>query len=434
MFRVVKPAPRSVTEAAPPALPPGVFTNRVDRSERPLTHTALVIDTLNTAIPDQAHVRTQLLAMLGTMEIRDPIAIFVLGQKFRVLQDFTVDAALLRKAMETFKPEASQKLRMATTPTPRIEKVGPGGTSSGISAAMMARSFAEMRDFGNQDRGIATIDILEQLGRYLKAFPGKKSIVWISNAFPTRALRNHPDLIRELNAADVAIHGVVAAGLPGPIPILSSPVYADTVKWVADQTGGRAFYDRNDIGQAVSEAIHESDVSYTLGFYSQHEKADGNFHLLKIKLDKPGLEARHREGYFDIEPKLAPADAATLVERASRISASANAIGLVAAIARKGDDFDVAVQVDFKDLRLLLEDGRWKGAAELAFLALSAGGHVIQAATKSLDFDMPEDAYRVRLREGFALEQTIPAQAGIAQIRVVIIDRAGGAGAVSLKP
>ncbi len=426
VFRLTKPAPISA-RAATSALPPGVVANRVGTAARPLNYTALVIDTLNTEIPDQIYVRTQLLSMLGSMTIRDPIAIYVLGQKFRVLQDFTLDAKLLLKAVDAFRPEQSQKLRMAYTPTPLML----GGSAK--TAQLAAESFGAIRAFGNQDRAMATIDSIEQLGRYLQSFPGKKSLIWISNAFPPNALRNQPDLMRNLNRADVTIHAVHARGL---VVFLTPGINAemDGLKWIADQTGGRAFYDRNDIGVAIQEAMQDGEVSYTLGFYSQHEKADGSFHIVKVKVDRPGVDVRHREGYFDIEPKTVPPNSGTLLERAARVPESASAIGLVGAIARDGAKYQVAVQIDFNDLRLESANGRWKGSAELAFLALSREGRVLDWTSKSLNFDMTDEAYRARLKEGFALEQTIPARMGISKIRIVVVDRAGSAGSVTLDP
>ena len=337
--------------------------------------------------------------MFQTMEIRDPIAIYVLGQKFRVLQDFTLDAKLLLKAVDAFRPEQSAKLRMAYTPTPLMLGGSP------MTAAVASGGFARIRSFGNQDRGMATIDSFEQLGRYLQSFPGKKSLIWIANGFPARALRDHPDLMRNLNKADVTIHAVHARGLLVFIP-KHSDGELDGLKWMAEQTGGRTFYNRNDLGTAVQEAMQDGEVSYTLGFYSQHEKADGSFHMVKVKVDRVGVDVRHREGYFDIRPGVAPLNSGNLLERAGRVPEGASAIGLVGAMARGRVGIQVAVQVDFKDLRLESENGRWKGSAELAFLALSADGRVLDASSKSLNFDMSEDAYRARLTEGFALEQT----------------------------
>ena len=209
VFRVSKAdSPRPVS--AIPALPAGVFSNRGSSAPaRPARHTVLVVDTLNTDPSDQRFVQKQILAMLASTEIKDPTAIYVLGQKSRLIQDFTLDKGVLTKAMEAFRPEQSAKLRMATTPTPPMA----GG---GATAAMARQSFGQIRDFGNQDRAFATLDGLEDLGKYLKRTPGRKSIVWISNAFPGGSLNHQTDRMRALDRADVTIYGVDARGLAAP--------------------------------------------------------------------------------------------------------------------------------------------------------------------------------------------------------------------------
>ena len=115
--------------------------------------------------------------------------------------------------------------------------------------------------------------------------------------------------MRNLNKAVFTIHAVHARGLLVFIP-KHSDGELDGLKWMAEQTGGRIFYNRNDLGTAVQEAMQDGEVSYTLGFYSQHEKADGSFHMVKVKVDRVGVDVRHREGYFDIEPGVAPLDSA----------------------------------------------------------------------------------------------------------------------------
>ena len=70
---------------------------------------------------------------------------------------------------------------------------------------------------------------------------------------------------------------------------------------LAARTGGRAFFNTNDIAGAVRTAVADSTVTYTLGFYPQNDKFNNSFHNLKVKLtDFPHLELRYRKGYVDL--------------------------------------------------------------------------------------------------------------------------------------
>ena len=43
---------------------------------------------------------------------------------------------------------------------------------------------------------------------------------------------------------------------------------------LADQTGGRAFYNTNDLNGALRLAVEDSSVTYNLGFYPEAESLD----------------------------------------------------------------------------------------------------------------------------------------------------------------
>jgi hypothetical protein len=99
---------------------------------------------------------------------------------------------------------------------------------------------------------------------------------------------------------------------------------------------------------------------------------------------------------------------------------------------RDGANFRIAVQVEFKDLQLETENGKWKGSANVAFVSQSADGKTLETATKGIRFDMTEEAYQARRSKGFTLEQTIPARKGTARVRVVVLDRTGTTGVVTI--
>ncbi len=421
------------TEAARPALPPGIFTNRYTPGTRQKRYRVLLIDTLNTETADQLYIRKEILKMLDGMEVHDPLAIYTMGDTFHVLQDFTTDAALLKKAMEGFKPEESRELYTSNTPTPPM--LGRGG---GIATAK--QGFQDIRDAANRDRTQMTLKAFEQLAEYLTRVPGRKTMVWISNTFPARFLRTEELRWRALIAADVAIYPVHARGMaysivnprdPGGPALASLRGEQDALNWVAEQTGGRAFYNRNDLDESTREALEDGEVVYTLGFYSEREKPDEKFHDLKVKVERQGVDVRSRAGYFDREAKT-DGDSMALLRRAADAPVDSGDIGLVAAIAREGANFRVAVQVDFKDLLLEQDAGKWKGSTNLAFVSQAADGRTLDLANKGITFDMTDEAYRARRRDGFAIEQSIPVHPETARIRVVILDQTGSTGSVTI--
>jgi hypothetical protein len=68
---------------------------------------------------------------------------------------------------------------------------------------------------------------------------------------------------------------------------------------LASRTGGKAFYNTNDIGGSVRRAIEDTKVSYVLGFYPEEADIDGKYHELRVQVPgRKGLELRARQGYY----------------------------------------------------------------------------------------------------------------------------------------
>ncbi|HSA94328.1 MAG TPA: VWA domain-containing protein, partial [Terriglobales bacterium] len=71
---------------------------------------------------------------------------------------------------------------------------------------------------------------------------------------------------------------------------------------LAQQTGGRAYYNRNDIDTAVALVVSDGGTYYNLGYYPDKKKFDGSFRKIKISVTRPGVELRYRRGYYAVDP------------------------------------------------------------------------------------------------------------------------------------
>jgi Ca-activated chloride channel family protein len=54
-----------------------------------------------------------------------------------------------------------------------------------------------------------------------------------------------------------------------------------------------------DLGSAFSKIAKELSNQYSLGYYPGNLSHDGRFHRVEVKLNRPGLSARTKEGYYD---------------------------------------------------------------------------------------------------------------------------------------
>ena len=67
---------------------------------------------------------------------------------------------------------------------------------------------------------------------------------------------------------------------------------------MAADTGGRAILDANDFLPDLGRMREDFSVYYSLGYTPAHT-GDGRQHRLEVKVRKPGLKVRHRQGYRD---------------------------------------------------------------------------------------------------------------------------------------
>ncbi len=85
-------------------------------------------------------------------------------------------------------------------------------------------------------------------------------------------------------------------------------VRQDSLRVLADQTGGRAVINTNTPGEAVPAIFGESSSYYVLGFHSADQARDGRAHKIEVKVARRGVEVRARTGY--IAPSTFAPDAA----------------------------------------------------------------------------------------------------------------------------
>jgi VWFA-related protein len=232
----------------------------------------------------------------------------------------------------------------ATTTDPTMPATS-GGSSDTIQndiAYMMRRFEKNAANYARDVRVSITLDALQQIARYLAGQRGRKSLLWFSTGFPIAVTginpedmataRTYGDKLRAttnlLNDAHVAIYAIDASGLlPGSISDpsqsgrdangrialtveanrklanedFSRMTTNDTLERAADDTGGR-FFHGNDIANSIAVSMRDSSSYYLLGYYPSNKKFDGRFRQVRVKVNRPGVTIRSRQGYFAIEP------------------------------------------------------------------------------------------------------------------------------------
>ncbi len=203
-----------------------------------------------------------------------------------------------------------------------------------------------------------TLEALQALARYLAAVPGRKNLIWFSSNFPvavfprslqdqrpnqmdttdlsdyTKSIRGTADM---LTLAKIAVYPVGAEGVmsehiadanietnrPGPADyeggatqegkgsatdpyIHEGAARADKVMsmaQLAEDTGGKAFFNTNDLNAATQKAIADGAHYYTLVYTPANKKMDGKFRRIEVKLAGGGkYRLAYRHGYNADDP------------------------------------------------------------------------------------------------------------------------------------
>ena len=456
---------------------PNTFSNRYEqKANAPTSATVILLDTRNTRALDMAYARKQVDTFLNDLQPQDRVALYILGSKLRILHDFTQDATSIRRALGTD----------PNTDDFRIGASEPGASDTGdanLDASVDAAN-ARVAEFYMNNRVEQTALAIKTIADHLKGLPGRKNLVWVSAAFPIDILTAQgptpqaperpgsgggsgavpgpitgvtsyadqiEDATRSLNSANVAVYPVDARGLIGnpinvnragprgrgvPPPNTASPFPArqnfDTMNTFAERTGGKAFYNTNDIHGAVRKALDDSKVTYVLGYYPTNTNWDGKFREIKVRTSKSGVHLHYRLGYFAL------ADSTMTDEEKARLMTDAEWSPLESTdlalevqanpiIAAGGHELQVQVRIASDQLHFEQSDNHWKDSLDLVWVEAGPGGRPLGKITKNVGLDVPADSYNLLVTKGISFSETIKVRDDAIEVRLVTRDNGSGA-------
>jgi VWFA-related protein len=330
--------PLTPGQALPP-MPPGTFTDYTAVPPDGALN-VLLIDTLNASMTDQAYVRNQLQQYIKKAKPGTRIAIFGLSSRLFMLQGFSSDPSVLKNAIEhKLTPRASNLLDDAVGAGDSATLIGQD--AAGMQAVSTLQQFeSNERAFQTQLRIQYTLDAFNQLAHYLSSFPGRKNLIWFSGSFPLDLLpdpaheggfalmeNNNPEFhetISLLSRARVAVYPVDAGGLRTDPTFSAATKKSDpfgknsrsfqqsrvnanmTMNQLAEDTGGAAFYDTNDLAGAAQQAIESGSNYYTLTYAPANRTWKEEYREIRVTLNgslqAAGYRLAYRHGYYADDP------------------------------------------------------------------------------------------------------------------------------------
>ncbi len=483
-WSIQNPQAQAAVKKPPPPLPQFVFTNHPSYRVPPGPLTIILLDALNTDLADQIYSRKQVLLYLQQQPAQEQrTAVLGLASQLVVLQDFTDDPKLVRAALED--PELQRSALLEERQGAAFAVPRGALATNPQAAAVLERIYQGVEQFEAErsraqtdNRVEITLAALREIARAVSAHPGRKKLIWVSSAFPLMFQPENPDFagirrsyaeevartVNVLANAQVSVYPVDARGLVGSllggaatsglnaygsrtsaatlVPRASSQLFSSqgTMQTLADETGGRAFLNRNDLDRAVALAAEDGSVYYSLAYRPSNRNWNGRYRNIRVKVKRPGVRLRYRRGYFAVDPMAAPA--ASLKEPLeAAVNAALPSTGLVfyvrvapptpAARAKVKVEFLVHPEtVAFEQL----EDGTRRSNLEFAVAAFTPEGKAVTLQKYKLEATLPASAFATVRKDGLPFPVELELNPGTYELRMAARDLRTGLLGVTTAP
>ena len=170
-----------------------------------------------------------------------------------------------------------------------------------------------------KERNRQTLRSLERAMHAVAGGRGRRAVILASDGFIQDDELSEFQLVRDAaRRANAVLYFLDARGLRDPtFDSLDLPLVHDNVSTnfsslereyesmanagavnLAEDTGGFAIRNTNDLGAGLGRVSGESRTFYLLGYEPADQKADGRFHKIDVEVRRPGVRVRARKGYY----------------------------------------------------------------------------------------------------------------------------------------
>ncbi len=365
-------------------------------------------------------------------------------------------------------------------------------------ASQAIQDFADLQvGYNLERRTLITIEAMRALARMLGGLPGRKNVVWLTGSLPfdlvpedrsvsdAELLADLPgqgrqrsvssmgagaqaaeqrelyapqirDAESQLASANIAIYPVDLHGLVSGMEssaahgasVFSDTAVSDrataqvsglqaahgTMEEVAGMTGGKAYFNENEIREGVALAAADNKASYSLGYYPENKKWDGKLRNIKVKVSQSDTQIRYRKGYFAIEPgPTKDHNYEQDVAAALAVNVPATQISFIAQ-AKPADAGKIRVVFLVDAHTLTAQDSGGSKKMNVNFYATVWGAGDKSMAAQSIKVEKSFDAatYQQILDHGMMVPIDLTIPAGGRELRLAVLDtKTGYIGTVS---
>jgi hypothetical protein len=209
---------------------------------------------------------------------------------------------------------------------------------------------------------------------------------------------------------------------------------------LADETGGFAAVNRNDLSEAFARIVRENSAYYVLGYYPSNERRDGRFRRLEVRVTRPGLQVRARRGYVaprgrapQQKPAVVAADGGAMSPAAtsalnSPIPMTGIPLALFAA-AYKGTppnaSVALALEMRVEGLDFQERNSTFNNRIEVAFSSVDEAGRIRGGSRHVVTLELKPDTFALAKQRGLRVVSEMALPPGRYQLRAAVADQGG---------
>jgi VWFA-related protein len=437
---------------------------------------ALVIDDLTLSLESMNYVKRALKKFVDEqMQPGDLVAIIRTGSGIGTLQQFTSDKRQLYAAIAQTKFNWRVGRIGAFEPIGGVNMVNKGDPSDGRGI----QSSGDVEGLRDDILQRGSLTGINNVVKGMATLPGRKAVLLFSEGFAL-ASGVDPDyaqIIREkvqrivdsANRAGVVVYTEDARGLQtlglnanddvnktltaqnmldrtttmtGPeiqarlngrrLQLLSTQ---EGLSFLAEQTGGLAIRNTNDLSEGIRKTLDDQNNYYLLGFQpdaATFDQAQSRFNRLTVKVKGSGFKVRYASGFYGIKDKTEEPLPKTPQQRIVQALTSPFAAPdinlrltpLFANDAKAGSFVRTLVHIPANDLTFTDKpDGSHEAVINIVAYTFGDNGTVVDSAGATHTITLTDKLYARALASGLVYSLNVPIKrAGAYQLRVAVRD------------
>lgn len=456
-----------VAQEPGPRVAPHLETAPVPEDQR--LHLVVYIDNFNIRPFNRNRVFRRLREFLqGKLSRDDRVMLVSYDRSLHVRREFTSDAQLIASALFELESLSGFGVQADSDRRDVVDAIDQANEAREVT--WRARQYAESA-FNDLS---FSIDALKEALTWLAGLPGRKAILYVSDGLPMvpgedlfymisekfrdssvmstarefDAARRFQELVALANSNRVTFYAIDASGLRvseiysaqkasvsrDGAETIGESVYINNllapIRMLAEETGGQAIYNTNDVGPGLDRVASDFDSYYSLGYTPGHG-GSGRYYKIEVKVRRKGLKVRHREGYRDkpLHTRMGEGTLSSL-----RFGYGSNPLDLMIQLGRgvsagQGQwDVPIVVGIYLDKIVLVAREEFHEARLKLYFGAMDEKGRVSQIQEYPLPLKISNDQMDTAREEPFVFQEKMRMRSGLHRVAVGLWDEIGAEG------